>query len=83
KIDHIFLPRLPDAPLATMAISLLIVQIFLPTPEGNAGERNAVSCGSIEHKIGIHVNATCVINLDAATGFLIGTPNKCLNCMFT
>jgi alkylation response protein AidB-like acyl-CoA dehydrogenase len=47
------------------------------------GERNAVSCGSLEHKMGIHGNATCVMNFDAATGFLIGPANKGLNCMFT
>jgi alkylation response protein AidB-like acyl-CoA dehydrogenase len=46
-------------------------------------ERNAVSCGSIEHKMGIHGNATCVMNFDGATGFLIGPANKGLNCMFT
>ncbi|EIU7191727.1 TPA: phenylacyl-CoA dehydrogenase [Pseudomonas aeruginosa] len=83
NIVHIVLARLPDAPQGTKGISLFIVPKFLPNAEGNAGERNAVSCGSIEHKMGIHGNATCVMNFDAATGFLIGPPNKGLNCMFT
>src|SRR5690606_8731773 len=50
---------------------------------GEAGERNKLSCGSLEHKMGIHGNATCVMNFDGATGFLIGPPNRGLNCMFT
>ncbi|MEW3900289.1 acyl-CoA dehydrogenase C-terminal domain-containing protein [Pseudomonas aeruginosa] len=83
NIVHIVLARLPDAPQGTKGISLFIVPKFLPNAEGNAGERNAVSCGSIEHKMGIHGNATCVMNFDAATGFLIGPPNKGLHCMFT
>ena len=56
---------------------------FLPNADGSVGERNAVSCGSIEHKMGIHGNATCVMNFDGATGFLIVPANKGLNCMFT
>ncbi len=56
---------------------------FLPNAEGGVGERNGVSCGSIEHKMGIHGNATCVMNFDGATGYLIGPANKGLNCMFT
>ncbi len=55
----------------------------LPNEDGSAGERNAVSCGSIEHKMGIHGNATCVMNFDGAKGWLIGPENKGLNCMFT
>lgn len=83
NIVHIVLARLPDAPEGTKGISLFIVPKFLPDAEGNKGERNAVSCGSIEHKMGIHGNATCVMNFDGAQGFLIGAPNKGLNCMFT
>ncbi|CAM5228742.1 hypothetical protein SSTU70S_05798 [Stutzerimonas stutzeri] len=83
NIVHIVLARLPDAPEGTKGISLFIVPEFLPTASGEVGERNGVSCGSLEHKMGIHGNATCVMNFDAATGFLIGPPNKGLNCMFT
>ncbi|GAA0794245.1 acyl-CoA dehydrogenase C-terminal domain-containing protein [Marinobacterium sediminicola] len=83
NIVHIVLARLPDAPEGTKGISLFIVPKHLPDANGAAGERNAVSCGSIEHKMGIHGNATCVMNFDGATGYLIGPPNKGLNCMFT
>lgn len=83
NIVHIVLARLPDAPAGTKGISLFIVPKFLPTAEGDVGERNAVNCGSIEHKMGIHGNATAVLNFDGATGFLIGPPNRGLNCMFT
>lgn len=83
NIVHIVLARLPDAPQGTKGISLFIVPKFLPNAEGGVGERNGVTCGSIEHKMGIHGNSTCVMNFDAATGFLIGPPNKGLNCMFT
>lgn len=79
NIVHIVLARLPDAPEGTKGISLFIVPKFMP----ESGERNGVTCGSIEHKMGIHGNATCVMNFDNATGFLIGPPNKGLNCMFT
>jgi hypothetical protein len=83
NIVHIVLARLPDAPAGTKGISLFIVPKFLPDASGNVGKRNAVNCGSIEHKMGIKASATCVMNFDAATGFLIGPPNKGLNCMFT
>lgn len=83
NIVHIVLARLPDAPAGTKGISLFIVPKFLPKSDGSVGEHNAVSCGSIEHKMGIHGNSTCVMNFDSATGFLIGLPNKGLNCMFT
>ena len=83
NIVHIVLARLPDAPAGTKGISLFIVPKFLPNGEGNVGERNAVSCGSLEHKMGIHGNATAVLHFDGATGFLIGPPNKGLACMFT
>lgn len=83
NIVHIVLARLPDAPEGTKGISLFIVPKCLPAADGAAGERNGVVCGSIEHKMGIHGNATCVLNFDDAKGFLIGPPNKGLNCMFT
>lgn len=82
NIVHIVLARLPDAPAGTKGISLFIVPKFLPA-DGGIGERNSVTCGSLEHKMGIHGNATAVLNFDGAKGFLIGPPNKGLNCMFT
>ncbi len=83
NIVHIVLARLPDAPQGTKGISLFIVPKFLPNTDGSVGERNAVQCGSIEHKMGIHGNSTAVMNFDAAKGFLIGEPNKGLHHMFT
>ncbi|HQQ62742.1 MAG TPA: acyl-CoA dehydrogenase C-terminal domain-containing protein [Pseudomonadales bacterium] len=83
NIVHIVLARLPDAPAGTKGISLFIVPKFLPDANDEKGERNLVTCGSLEHKMGIHGNATCVMNFDGATGFLIGEPNRGLNCMFT
>ena len=83
NIVHIVLARLPDAPEGTEGISLFIVPKFDVDGEGACGDRNAVACGSIEHKMGIHGNATCVMNFDSAKGYLIGPPNKGLNCMFT
>lgn len=83
NIVHIVLARLPDAPKGTKGISLFIVPKFIPNEDRSVGERNGVSCGSIEHKMGIHGNATCVMNFDGAKGFLIGPPNKGLQCMFT
>ncbi|MDL0432086.1 acyl-CoA dehydrogenase C-terminal domain-containing protein [Marinobacter sp. TBZ242] len=83
NIVHIVLARLPGAPEGTKGISLFIVPKNLPNEDGASGERNAVSCGSIEHKMGIHGNATCVMNFDGAKGWLIGPENKGLNCMFT
>ena len=83
NIIHLVLAKLPDAPAGTKGISLFIVPKFLPDAAGEAGARNDVSCGSIEHKMGIKASATCVLNFDGATGFLIGEANKGLNCMFT
>lgn len=83
NIVHIVLARLPDAPAGTKGISLFIVPKFLPNDNGDVGEKNGVTCGSIEHKMGINSSATCVINFDNATGFLIGEPNKGLKAMFT
>ena len=82
NIIHLVLARLPDAPGGTKGISLFVVPKFIPDANGNPGERNTVKCGSIEHKMGIHGNATCVINLDGARGWMVGEPNKGLNAMF-
>jgi alkylation response protein AidB-like acyl-CoA dehydrogenase len=83
NIVHIVLARLPDAPEGTRGISLFIVPKFLPDAEGNVGDRNAVHCASIEKKMGIKGSATCVMNFDGATGYLIGEANQGLACMFT
>ncbi|UNK05500.2 acyl-CoA dehydrogenase C-terminal domain-containing protein [Psychrobacter raelei] len=83
NIIHIVLARLPDAPEGTRGISLFIVPKFNINEEGEAGERNGVSCGSIEHKMGIASSATCVLNFDNAKGYLIGEPNRGLKAMFT
>ena len=83
NIVHIVLARLPDAPKGTKGISLFIVPKFLPAADGGVGERNGVSCGSLEKKMGIKASATCVMNFDGATGYLIGPENQGLECMFT
>jgi alkylation response protein AidB-like acyl-CoA dehydrogenase len=83
NIIHIVLARLPDAPPGNKGISLFIVPKFIPNAQGETGARNGVSCGSIEHKMGIHAQATCVLNFDGATGYLIGGENEGLKCMFT
>ena len=83
NIVHIVLARLPDAPAGTKGISLFIVPRCNVNDDGSVGERNAVNCASIEKKMGIHGNATCVLNFDGAKGFLIGPPNRGLNAMFT
>ena len=82
NIIHLVLARLPEAPKGTKGISLFIVPKFLPNADGSLGARNPVSCGALEHKMGIHSNATAVINLDGATGWLVGEPNKGLQAMF-
>ncbi|MCP5190337.1 MAG: acyl-CoA dehydrogenase C-terminal domain-containing protein [Pseudomonadales bacterium] len=83
NIVHIVLARLPDAPAGTKGISLFIVPKVNVNEDGSLGERNAVTCASIEKKMGIKASATCVMNFDGATGYLIGPPNRGLNCMFT
>ncbi len=82
NILHLVLARLPDAPAGTKGISLFLVPKFLPDAQGEIGERNTIKAGSIEHKMGIHGNATCVMNLDSAKGWLIGEPHKGLAAMF-
>lgn len=79
NIIHIVLARLPGAPAGTKGISLFIVPKILP----RNNERNSLECGALEHKMGIHGNATCVMNFDGAEGYLIGPENRGLNCMFT
>jgi alkylation response protein AidB-like acyl-CoA dehydrogenase len=83
NIVHIVIARLPDAPSGTRGISLFVVPKFHAGPEGEKLDRNGVTCGSIEHKMGIKGSATCVINFDDAKGYLVGTENRGLNCMFT
>jgi alkylation response protein AidB-like acyl-CoA dehydrogenase len=83
NIIHIVLARLPGAPEGTKGISLFIVPKVLVNDDGALADRNGVSCGSLEEKMGIHGNATCVLNFDGATGYLLGPENRGLNCMFT
>jgi alkylation response protein AidB-like acyl-CoA dehydrogenase len=82
NIIHLVLAKTPDAPDNVKGISLFIVPKFLVNDNGSLGARNGVSCGSIEHKMGIHGNSTCVMNYDGATGFLVGEENKGLAAMF-
>ncbi len=82
NIIHLVLARIEGAPAGTKGISLFIVPKMLVNDDGSLGAKNGVSCGSIEHKMGIHGNSTCVMNYDQATGYLIGTENKGLNAMF-
>jgi alkylation response protein AidB-like acyl-CoA dehydrogenase len=82
NIVHLVLARTPHAPEGTKGISLFVVPKFLPAGDGSPGERNAVSCGAIERKMGIHGNSTCVMNYDGAVGWLVGEENKGLAAMF-
>ncbi len=83
NIVHLVLARLPDAPAGVKGISLLLVPKFLPDANGNPAAKNSLSCGAIEHKMGIKGASTCVMNFDGATGWLVGGPNQGLACMFT
>ena len=83
NIIHLVLARLPDAPAGTKGISLFIVPKYKTGKSGQMGERNSLACGSIEHKMGIKGSATCVMNFDAAEGWLIGQANRGLMAMFT
>ena len=83
NIVHLVLARIEGAPEGTKGLSLFVVPKFLPDPDGNPGARNALSCGSLEEKMGIHGNATCVMNYDGATGWLVGEAEKGLRAMFT
>ena len=83
NIVHLVLAKLPDAPEGPRGISLFLVPKFNIETGDTLGKKNNVSCGSIEHKMGIHASATCVMNFDGAQGFLVGELNKGLACMFT
>ena len=82
NIVHLVLARLPDAPKGSKGISLFVVPKFLPKADGTPGERNAIYCTALEHKMGIHANATCQLSLDGAVGTLVGEPHKGLAAMF-
>ena len=82
NIIHLVLARLPDAPAGSKGISLFVVPKFLVNGDGSLGERNGIFCGAIEHKMGIHGNATCQMVLDGAVGTLVGQPHKGLAAMF-
>ena len=83
NIIHIVLARLPGAPEGIKGISLFLVPKFNVNDDGSLGDRNGVSCGSIEEKMGIHGNSTCVMNFDGAKGYLISEPHKGMRAMFT
>ncbi len=82
NIIHLVLAKMPDSPDTVRGISLFIVSKFLINEDGSVGERNKVTCGSIEEKMGIHGNSTCVMNYDGATGYLIGEKEKGMRAMF-
>ena len=83
NIIHLVLAKLPDAPAGPRGISLFLVPKFLVDDAGNTGELNKVKCGSIEHKMGIRASATCVLNFEAAKGYLVGELNQGMSNMFT
>ena len=83
NIVHLVLARIEGAEEGVKGISLFVVPKLIPDTDGNPGARNAVSCGALEEKMGIHGNATCVMNYDGATGWLVGEPHKGLRAMFT
>jgi len=83
NIIHLVLAKLPDAPDGVRGISLFLVPKFIPDANGQPGPRNGVACGSIEHKMGIMANATCVMNFDDAQGWLVGEPHRGMRAMFT
>ncbi len=82
NIVHLVLARTPDAPAGIKGISLFVVPKILPQEDGGLGEPNSLECGAIEHKMGIKASATCVLNFDAAKGWLVGELNKGMRCMF-
>ena len=82
NIIHLVLARLPDAPQGSKGISLFVVPKFMVKADGSLGERNPIFCGALEHKMGIHGNATCQMNLDGAVGTLVGEPHRGLAAMF-
>jgi len=82
NIIHLVLARLPDAPAGSKGISLFVVPKFMVNPDGSLGARNGIFCSGLEHKMGIHGNATCQMTLDGAVGTLVGEPHKGLAAMF-
>ena len=82
NIVHLVLARLPDAPVGSKGISLFVVPKFNVNADGSLGSRNGTYCGGLEHKMGIHGNATCQMVLDGAVGSLVGQPNRGLAAMF-
>jgi alkylation response protein AidB-like acyl-CoA dehydrogenase len=82
NIIHLVLAKIAGAPDTVKGISLFIVPKLMVNDDGSLGTKNSLSCGSIEHKMGIHGNSTCVMNYDGATGFLVGEPEKGLAAMF-
>jgi len=83
NILHLVLARLPDAPPGSRGISLFLVPKFKVDRDGRMGAANSLHCGAVEHKMGLHASATCVMHFDAAEGDLIGAPHKGLMAMFT
>jgi alkylation response protein AidB-like acyl-CoA dehydrogenase len=83
NVIHLVLARLPNAPKGVKGISLFLVPKFLVKDDGSLGDRNNMSVGALEHKMGIHAQPTCVMNYDEAIGWLVGEPGRGLNSMFT
>lgn len=83
NVCHLVLARLPDGVPGTKGISLFLVPKFIPDPQGDPGERNALSVVSLEHKVGLHGSPTCVMQYDGATGWLVGEPHQGMRAMFT
>jgi alkylation response protein AidB-like acyl-CoA dehydrogenase len=83
NIIHLVLAKIPGGPEGIKGVSLFIVPKFLVNDDGSLGPRNSLSCGKIEHKMGIHGNSTCVMNYDGATGYLLGEAHKGMRAMFT
>ena len=83
NIVHLVLARLPDSPAGIKGISLFLVPKFVPDNQHEPGDRNSVTCASIEHKMGIKASATCVMNFEEATGWLVGQPHRGMQAMFT
>src|SRR5258705_8729146 len=83
NIVHLVLARIEGAPAGTKGLSLFVVPKFVPQPDGALGAPNGVTCGSIEEKMGIHGNSTCVMNYDGAAGWLVASENEGLRAMLT
>ncbi|QJU58075.1 acyl-CoA dehydrogenase [Sphingomonas sp. AP4-R1] len=83
NIIHLVLARLPDAPKGVKGISLFLVPKYVPNADGSLGNLNGVTCANIEHKMGMKASATCQLNFDGSVGWLVGTPHKGMEAMFT